>query len=237
MNAHHENYFINSLGDRIGRAVHQLAFIKSGGNFFSEQGLGITHFGCPIMHRYTQAIIGGKHTPLFDRPFMQVGASRALKLGVAAGVGAALFGWAVLPFAIGGIAIGAMTGAIDGSTYDVKRQSAWGMGSPGETGENIYSSYSALDYLDLNKIKHDIENGKVDYNKVQVGQFWIKNADPKMCGGDWNFLHAFVFSCNVGMVRIAQKLGKESFYNYVEKFGFGKATNIELANEDPGFVE
>ena len=76
-----------------------------------------------------------------------------------------------------------------------------------------------------------------DPNKVQVGQFWIKNADLKACGGDWNFLHAFVYSCNVGMVRIAQKLGKESFYNYVDKFGFGKATNVELANEDPWFVE
>ena len=55
--------------------------------------------------------------------------------------------------------------------------------------------------------------------------------------GDWNFLHAFVRSCNVGMVRIAQKLGKEVFYNYVEKLWFGKNTGIELANEDPWFVE
>jgi cell division protein FtsI/penicillin-binding protein 2 len=39
------------------------------------------------------------------------------------------------------------------------------------------------------------------------------------------------------MVRIAQKVGKEIFYNYLDKLNFGKMSNIELANEDPGFVE
>ncbi|MBP7061782.1 hypothetical protein KA037_03655 [Patescibacteria group bacterium] len=33
------------------------------------------------------------------------------------------------------------------------------------------------------------------------------------------------------MVRVAQKIGKNTFYNYVEKLGFGKLTNIELAQE------
>jgi len=42
--------------------------------------------------------------------------------------------------------------------------------------------------------------------------------------GDWNFLHAFVRSCNIGMVRIAQKMGKEIFYNYLDKLAFGKIT-------------
>jgi stage V sporulation protein D (sporulation-specific penicillin-binding protein) len=39
------------------------------------------------------------------------------------------------------------------------------------------------------------------------------------------------------MVRIVQKIGKEAFYNYVQKLGFGQLTNIELAGEEPGFVE
>jgi cell division protein FtsI/penicillin-binding protein 2 len=41
----------------------------------------------------------------------------------------------------------------------------------------------------------------------------------------------------VGMVRIAQRIGKESFYNYLEKLNFWKMSNIELANEDGWFVE
>jgi cell division protein FtsI/penicillin-binding protein 2 len=39
------------------------------------------------------------------------------------------------------------------------------------------------------------------------------------------------------MVRIAQKMGKEIFYNYLDKLAFGKVTWIEVANEDPWFVE
>lgn len=75
-----------------------------------------------------------------------------------------------------------------------------------------------------------------DPGKVKVWQFTIKNAEA-VCEWDRNFLHAFVWSCNVGMVRIAQKLGKEVFYNYIDKLGFGKLTWIELANEDPWFVD
>ena len=131
----------------------------------------------------------------------------------------------------------------------------WDVTIPKYIARNIYGSQALID----NNISRAYEPGSVfkaftvaigldtdeirfydpytDPNKVQVGQFWIKNADPKFCGGDWNFLHAFVFSCNVGMVRIAQRLGKESFYNYVDKLHFWKQTGIELANEDAGFVE
>jgi cell division protein FtsI/penicillin-binding protein 2 len=35
------------------------------------------------------------------------------------------------------------------------------------------------------------------------------------------------------MVRIAQRVGKEIFYNYLDELNFGKMTNIELADEDP----
>jgi len=39
------------------------------------------------------------------------------------------------------------------------------------------------------------------------------------------------------MVRVAQRMGKEIFYNYLYKLGFGQLTNIELAQEEAGFVE
>lgn len=100
---------------------------------------------------------------------------------------------------------------------------------------SVFKAFTVAIGLDTDEIRfYDPYN---DPNKVQVGQFWIKNADPKFCGGDWNFLHAFVYSCNVGMVRIAQKMGKESFYNYLEKLNFWKPTGIELANEEAWFVE
>jgi len=68
--------------------------------------------------------------------------------------------------------------------------------------------------------------------KVQVGEFTISNVSSK-CIGEHTFLHALEFSCNVWMIRLAQKLSKYLFYNYVERIGFWKMTWIELAGEEP----
>lgn|GEM_PF-598865 len=83
-------------------------------------------------------------------------------------------------------------------------------------------------YTDPNKVEIDIGNGLVQT---------ISNADKRNCGGTHPLLHAVIFSCNVGMVRIGQRVGKEIFYNYMDKFGFGKPTGIELAGERPGRIE
>lgn len=40
-----------------------------------------------------------------------------------------------------------------------------------------------------------------------------------------------IHSDNVGMIFVAEKLGKEKLYSYLEKFGFGKATGIDLEEE------
>lgn len=70
---------------------------------------------------------------------------------------------------------------------------------------------------------------------VKIDKYTIKNAS-KDCLGYNDFLHAFSYSCNVGMVRIVQKVGKSVFYNYLEKLGFGQLTNIELAGEKEWYV-
>ena len=44
------------------------------------------------------------------------------------------------------------------------------------------------------------------------------------------------YSSNIGSVKIAQKLGKEKFYDYIESFGFGAKTGIDLPGESPGLV-
>lgn len=99
---------------------------------------------------------------------------------------------------------------------------------------SVFKAFTVAIGLDTDEIRfYDPYN---DPGKVKVGQFTIKNAET-VCMGDWNFLHAFVWSCNVGMVRIAQKMGKEIFYNYLDKLAFGKITWVEVANEDPWFVE
>lgn len=99
---------------------------------------------------------------------------------------------------------------------------------------SVFKAFTVGIGLDTDEIR--FYDPYYDPGKVKVGQFTIKNA-LSICEWDHNFLHSFVWSCNVGMVRIAQKLGKEIFYNYMEKLGFGKTTWIELANEDPWFVD
>ena len=44
------------------------------------------------------------------------------------------------------------------------------------------------------------------------------------------------YSSNIGSAKIAQKMGKEKFYNYIQKFGFGSKTGIDLPGESAGLV-
>lgn len=44
------------------------------------------------------------------------------------------------------------------------------------------------------------------------------------------------YSSNIGSAKIAQKMGKEKFYDYIKKFGFGEKTGIELPGESAGSV-
>ncbi|WP_456484743.1 peptidoglycan D,D-transpeptidase FtsI family protein [Desulfurobacterium sp.] len=39
------------------------------------------------------------------------------------------------------------------------------------------------------------------------------------------------YSDNVGIIKIAQKLGKKRYYNYLKAFGFGQKTGVEIAGE------
>ncbi len=42
------------------------------------------------------------------------------------------------------------------------------------------------------------------------------------------------YSDNVGIIKVAQLLGKERLYKYLKAFGFGRKTGIELPGENPG---
>lgn len=73
-------------------------------------------------------------------------------------------------------------------------------------------------------------------NFIKIDSYTIKNASTK-CQGTHTFLYAMEHSCNVGIVRIVQRITRYVFYNYLEKLWFGWLTNIELAWEDEWFVE
>lgn len=99
---------------------------------------------------------------------------------------------------------------------------------------SIFKFFTVWAAYDVDEVRlYDFYN---DPGKVKVGQFTIKNAAEE-CFGDHSFTHALVYSCNVWMVRVAQRIGKNIFYNYLDKLWFGQLTNIELAQEDAWFVE
>ena len=79
--------------------------------------------------------------------------------------------------------------------------------------------------------RHDIIYG-------EKGRYKIKGAvfhDVKPFG--WMSVeHAVIYSSNIGMVKIGEKVGKECFYQYIKKFGFGEKTGIHLPGEASGLI-
>lgn len=102
---------------------------------------------------------------------------------------------------------------------------------PGST----FKAFTVAIWLDTDEVRlYDFYN---DPGEVKIGPYTIKNADNKNCMWDKSFMNAFIYSCNIWMVRIVQSVWKNNFYNYLEKLNFGQMTNIELAWEDPGSMD
>lgn len=47
---------------------------------------------------------------------------------------------------------------------------------------------------------------------------------------------AFAKSSNVGAIRLAQRMGRETFHEYIKKFGFGDRTKVDLPGEATGIL-
>lgn len=74
-----------------------------------------------------------------------------------------------------------------------------------------------------------------DSGVLKVDEFEIKNVSAK-CTGRVNMAHVLANSCNTGMGFVAQKIGRNLFYNYMKRYGFGERTEIEFDNEHPGQI-
>lgn len=55
--------------------------------------------------------------------------------------------------------------------------------------------------------------------------------------GAQNFTQGMQNSCNPVFIAIGQRIGGSLFYNYMESFGFGSATGIDLPGEDIGIMQ
>jgi cell division protein FtsI (penicillin-binding protein 3) len=63
----------------------------------------------------------------------------------------------------------------------------------------------------------------------------IHEANRKRYGA-LTFRDVLKYSSNIGCVKISEKLGKEKFYKYITKFGFGSKTGIDLPGESSGLL-
>ncbi len=67
----------------------------------------------------------------------------------------------------------------------------------------------------------------------QVGKWTINDAHPH---GTLSVAEVIQFSSNIGIAKIAERLGRERFGAYLRRFGFGQRTGIELPRESPGIL-
>ena len=88
----------------------------------------------------------------------------------------------------------------------------------------------------------------INENKVNLfedkfydsGSITVENARIKCwkSGGHGaeSFLNVVENSCNPGFVVLGQRLGTDLLYSYLEKFGFGTKTGIDLNGESKGIM-
>jgi cell division protein FtsI/penicillin-binding protein 2 len=70
---------------------------------------------------------------------------------------------------------------------------------------------------------------------LQIGQYAIKTWNG-VYHPNTTMTETIINSDNTGMVFVARKLGKEKFVEYLNKFGLGKKTNIQLQEEVGGVI-
>ncbi|RME87052.1 MAG: penicillin-binding protein 2 [Anaerolineae bacterium] len=73
----------------------------------------------------------------------------------------------------------------------------------------------------------------LDTGAIQVGGVTIKNWDEQAWGPQ-TMLGCMQHSLNVCLAWVATQLGPQTFYDYMQRFGFGHATGIDLAGEATG---
>lgn len=85
--------------------------------------------------------------------------------------------------------------------------------------------------LDTGKVEPDTE--EVFSNMVVVQGYEIHTAQDKAFGRE-TMTEVLENSDNVAMVWLADKIGKDEMYQYIEKYGFGQKTGIDLDTEATG---
>ena len=87
-----------------------------------------------------------------------------------------------------------------------------------------------------------VQEGVVGLDEVLdcgSGQILIANTviNDHKAFDQLTFREAVTHSSDIGMIRVAQRLGRENFYRYVRAFGFGEPTGVDLPGESGGLLK
>ncbi|WP_456271626.1 penicillin-binding protein [Bacillus sp. AK031] len=108
--------------------------------------------------------------------------------------------------------------------------------------EIVESSYEPGSTMKSFSLAAAVEEGVFNPNEYyQSGRYYVGSQSI----GDWNngqgwgtitFLQGLQRSSNVAFAELLEKIGEEKFRTYLDSFGFGKATGIDLPNESAGSI-
>ena len=107
----------------------------------------------------------------------------------------------------------------------------------------IWSSYEPGSTFKVVTMASAVEEGVVDIFNDHFYDSGKVNVDGSILKcwkagghGDQTFLEVLQNSCNPGFVKLGQLLGKERLFSYIDKFGFGEKTGVDLNGEGKGIL-
>ena len=106
----------------------------------------------------------------------------------------------------------------------------WATYEPGSTQKIITTAASIEEKtIDIYN-EHFYDSGSVQVDTARI-KCWKAGGH-----GDQTFLQVLQNSCNPGFVLMGQRLGKEKLFSYLDLFGFGQKTGIDLNGEGSGIL-
>ena len=106
----------------------------------------------------------------------------------------------------------------------------WASYEPGSTFKiSTFAAALEENLIDMEK-DYFYDSGSVKVGGARIG-CWKAGGH-----GEQTFLQVLQNSCNPGFVKLGQMLGKERLFSYLDLFGFGKKTGIDLNGEGKGII-
>lgn len=132
---------------------------------------------------------------------------------------------------------------------DYNPNNPWMEGKSGEELQKMWRNRAISDTFEPGSIF------KVITSAAAISENVVSESDQFNCGGAitigkrtihcWKrtghgmqpFPDIIKNSCNVGFAELGKKIGKETLYKYIKKFGFGEKTGVDLPGEAKGIIK